>query len=73
MLIGDSDIDQKLRIPADWKEMAYCKSCSTALGRKINKTSKGDFAMSSRMGSDYPDAMTFLELFESVIQIIMEI
>jgi oligopeptide transport system substrate-binding protein len=70
MLIGDSDIDQKVgeKFQADWKEIGITVNLvPLPWGERLTRLQKGDFAMSSSgWGPDYPDAMTFLELFESV-------
>lgn len=70
MLIGDSDIDQKVaeKFQADWKEIGITVNLvPLPWGERLTRLQNGEFAMSAAgWGPDYPDAMTFLELFESV-------
>ncbi|MBZ4668155.1 MAG: OppA6 [Defluviitaleaceae bacterium] len=70
LLIGDGDIDQKVaeKFQADWKEIGInVNLVPLPWAERLTRLQNGDFGMSaSGWGPDYPDAMTFLELFESV-------
>jgi len=70
LLIGDGDIDQKVaeKFQADWKEIGInVNLVPLPWSERLTRLQNGDFGMSaSGWGPDYPDAMTFLELFESV-------
>lgn len=70
LLIGDSDIEQKVgeKFQADWKEIGInVNLVPLPWGERLTRLQNGDFGMSSSgWGPDYPDAMTFLDLFESV-------
>ncbi|WP_058486599.1 peptide ABC transporter substrate-binding protein [Defluviitalea phaphyphila] len=68
-LIGDSDIEQKIaeKFQADWKEIGInVNLIPLPWGERLSRLQSGDFAMSSSgWGPDYPDAMTFLDLFQT--------
>ncbi|NLK21148.1 MAG: peptide ABC transporter substrate-binding protein [Epulopiscium sp.] len=70
LLIGDGDIDQKVgeKFQADWKEVGInVNLVPLPWSERLTRLQKGEFGMSaSGWGPDYPDAMTFLDLFESI-------
>ncbi len=69
MLTGDSDIAQKIaeKFQADWAEAGIkVNLVPLPWGERLKRLKAGDFAMaSSGWGPDYPDPMTYLELFQT--------
>lgn len=69
MLIDTSDISQKVaeKFQADWNEIGIkVNLVPLPWGERLNRLKNGDFAMSSSgWGPDYPDPLTFLEIFRS--------
>lgn len=69
MLIDTSDIAQKIaeKFQADWKEIGITVNLvPLPWGERLTRLKNGDFAMaSSGWGPDYPDPITFLDIFRS--------
>lgn len=69
MMIGESDIARKIaeKFQADWAEIGITVNLMPLpWSEQLTRLQNGDFHLaSSGWGPDYPDPMTFLELFES--------
>jgi oligopeptide transport system substrate-binding protein len=69
MLTGESDIAKKIneKFQADWARVGITVNLvPVPWGEKLKRLKDGDFALSSSgWGPDYPDPMTFLDLFET--------
>lgn len=69
MMIGESDIARKIaeKFQEDWAEIGITVNLMPLpWSEQLTRLQKGDFHLaSSGWGPDYPDPMTFLELFES--------
>lgn len=69
MLIGASDIAKKIseKFQADWAKAGIkVNLVPLPWGEKLKRLKSGDFAIvSSGWGPDYPDPMTYLELFQT--------
>lgn len=69
MMIGESDIAKKSaeKIQADWAEIGINLELeSLPWSEQLSRLQSGDYMMSnSGWGPDYPDPMTFLEIFKS--------
>lgn len=69
LITGESDISKKIgeKFQADWKEIGIdIKLVPVPWAEKLKRLQAGKFALSSSgWGPDYPDPMTYLDLFES--------
>lgn len=69
MLTGESDISKKIaeKFQADWADIGITVNLvPVPWGVRLKRQRAGDFALSSAgWGPDYPDPMTYLEVFET--------